>query len=530
MSTQTILRKDLRQFSAFSAAFGEDQTPFSAFIQTPFQSIETLSGQAALKKAGYSAESRAQLVETIRSQTGKSLSEKQTANLELLENEHTFTITTGHQLTLFGGPMFLLYKVLHVVKMAQQFNESQNQFKAVPLFWMASEDHDVDEIRSTTLFNRTLTWETEQKGAVGRFSIDKEYAEVLSTFREFFASKEQCELLKLMADLPVKDYAKHYQYFMTELFSAYGVLVLQPDTPELKHLFVPVIKRELEFQPAFPAVEETNRQLAAAGLKPQAMARGCNLFLLDELGRHRIDPSQNGFTVDGVVYTKEQMLKLAEESPEQFSPNVILRPVYQETILPNLAYIGGGGEMAYWIQLKGVFEAHHTIFPLIQQRNSLMLVDGGTTKRMEKIGWELNRFFHPKEELRKVFLQENDEAQLSMTQLRDDFQTLRLSMISKAKAIDVSLESFAEAETVRMSKQLESFEQRLVKQVKQQHDQSLKAIDAVYDRLFPENELQERYFHWLNFAPNGDYSPLLEQIYEAIDPFEGGLIVVDLKN
>lgn len=529
MSTQTIPRKDLHQFSAFSAAFGEDQAPFSAFIQTPLNSISDLKEQAALKKAQYAPAFRTQLVKTLQQQAGNSLSGSQAANLALLEDENTFTITTGHQLTFFGGPLFLLYKVLHVVKLSAEFNASQQEFKAVPVFWMASEDHDVDEIRSTRLFGKTLTWETTQTGPVGRFRLD-DYSEIAETFKELFASVEGCEILELINDLPSDDYGTHYRQFIQKLFSAFGVLVLQPDTADLKRLFLPVIQRELSEQPSFPAVEAVNKQLIAAGLKPQAMARSCNLFLLDAAGRHRIDPSVNGFTVDGQVYTKEEMQAFAKQHPEQFSPNVILRPVYQETILPNLAYIGGGGEMAYWIQLKGVFDAHGILYPLIQQRNSMTIVDGGTNKRMKKLGWKLERFLGPKEQLRKEFLNENDKGQESTRQLKEYFQRLRLSMIAKAKEIDVSLESFAEAETVRMAKQLEAFEQRLLKQVKQQHEQSLKAIDAVCDRLFPENELQERVLHWLNFAPNGDYSPLLEQIYAATDPFEKDLILVDLEN
>jgi bacillithiol synthase len=185
--------------------------------------------------------------------------------------------------------------------------------------------------------------------------------------------------------------------------------------------------------------------------------------------------------------------------------------------------------MAYWIQLKGVFDLNGVPYPLIQQRNSLLLIDGGTAKRIEKLGWETERFFEPKEKLRKDYLLENDAEQLDFSAIQQEFQALRLSLITKAKEVDSSLESFAEAETVRMSKQLEMIEQRLVKQVKQQHEQALKSIDAVCDRFMPENELQERYFHWLNFAASGDYSSLLVQIHEAIDPFEDGLIVVELK-
>jgi bacillithiol synthase len=527
--TTTISRKALTSFSSFSGAFGQDQTPFSAFIQQPFGSVADLTEQAKRKHQAYASESRTVLTDAIARQLENQLSDTQRSNLDLLRRETTFTITTGHQLTLFGGPLFLLYKVLHVVKLAQSFNESQSEFKAVPVFWLASEDHDFEEIQSAQLFNKNLTWETDQKGPVGRFGMEH-YDLVLDELKAFFTTKEACELLELVKNLPDSDYGTHYQQLMNRLFADFGVLVLQPDDQALKQLFIPVLKREISEQPSLKAVQETNEALQKAGWSPQAQARACNLFLLDATGRHRIDPSTNGFTIDGKTYTKEALLTLAEQQPEAFSPNVILRPVYQETILPNLAYIGGGGEMAYWIQLKGVFEAHNTVYPLIQQRNSLLLIDGGTAKKMEKIGWELSRFFEPKEQLRKAYLLEHDADQLNMETIQAQFQTLRLSMITKAKEIDVSLESFAEAETVRMSKQLEVYEQRLLKQLKQQHEQALKAIDGVCDRFLPGNVLQERALHWLNFAPSGDYSGLLTAIEAAIDPFESDLIVVELKN
>jgi bacillithiol biosynthesis cysteine-adding enzyme BshC len=529
MNTTTISRKTLRQFSAFSAAFGQDQTPFKPFLQRPFTAISDLYQQIQLKQADYSPEKRAVLVAELERQLGNTLSESQRKNLSLLKQQTTFTITTGHQLTLFGGPMFLLYKVLHAVKLSEQFNAESETLKTVPVFWLASEDHDVDEIRSAPLFNRLLTWETTQKGPVGRFSLD-DYRTVLEEFRLLFDKGEDNELLQLLENLPLNDYRTHYQQLMMRLFRDFGVLVIQPDSRELKQLFLPVIQRELKEKAAFQAVQERNAELEKAGLNPQAQARECNLFLLDETGRHRIDPSANGFTVDGKTYTTDELIRFSEQHPEAFSPNVILRPLYQETILPNLVYIGGGGEMAYWIQLKGVFDRYGVIYPLLQQRNSLSLIDSGTAKRMEKLQWETIRFFEPKEQLRKAYLQEHDAGQLDVSIVNEQFENLKLAMIEKARSVDVSLESFAEAETVRMSKQLESYEQRLVKHIKQQHEQALKSIDAICDRFVPSGELQERYFHWLNFAPSGNFRPLLDSLHAAMDPFEGDLIVVELKN
>lgn len=525
MSHTTIVRDKIKQFSSFSKAFG-NQSTFGQFLTAPLGSISDLQVQAKRKQEVYSPETRKNLVRTWKEQIAPYASPGQLENLKLLENEHTFTITTGHQLTLFAGPLYLIYKVLHVVRLSEEFNASQNEYKAVPVFWMASEDHDFDEVKSTHLFNQKLTWESNQTGPVGRFNMN-DFKEVFSSFSTFFEGKETA-INELLAISEKPDYASYLQEFISKLFADFGVLVIQPDSPELKKEFVPVILREISNPLAHEAVLDTNKAIEAAGYKAQANSRACNLFYLKAGERLRIEPTANGLAIDGTVYGKEELEKLVQEEPENFSPNVILRPVYQETILPNLVYVGGGGEMAYWIQLKGVFEVHQTLFPLIQQRVSLQLVDGALKKRMDKLNWPAERFFESKEELKKLFLKENEGDDLDLSVLYAEFDTLRSTMIEKAKSIEATLESFAEAEAVRMKKQLESFEQRLIKQLKQRHEQALQSIDFISERIIPENSLQERYFHWLQFAPSGDYKELLRQIHVEIDPFESGLIVVDL--
>ena len=525
MSHTTIARDKIKQFSSFSQAFGNQRT-FGQFLTAPLSSISDLQAQAKQKKEVYSSETRKNLVRVWKEQIASYASPGQLENLKLLEDESTFTITTGHQLTLFAGPLYLIYKVLHVVRLSEEFNRSQSEYKAVPVFWMASEDHDFDEVRSTHLFNQKLTWESNQTGPVGRFDMN-DFKEVFSQFSAFFEGKETA-INELLAIPEKPDYASYLQEFISKLFAEFGVLVLQPDDHNLKREFVPVVLREISSDLANHAVQNMNKLVEAAGYKPQAHARDCNLFYLKAGERLRIEPTANGLAIDGTVYSKEELTQLIEKEPENFSPNVILRPVYQETILPNLVYVGGGGEMAYWIQLKGVFEVHQTLFPLIQQRVSLQLVDGALKKRMDKLNWPEERFFESKEELKKLFLKENEGDDLDLSVLYAEFNTLRSTMIEKAKSIEATLESFAEAETVRMKKQLESFEQRLVKQLKQRHEQVLQSIDFISERIIPENSLQERYFHWLQFAPSGDYKALLKQIHAEIDPFEQDLIVVDL--
>lgn len=525
MSHTTIARDRIKQFSSFSHAFG-NQSTFGQFLTAPLNSISDLQLQAQKKKEVYSPSTRQNLVQVWNRQISSFASKSQLENLKSLGDENTFTVTTGHQLTLFAGPLYLVYKVLHVVRLSEEFNNSQTAFKAVPVFWMASEDHDFDEVKSTHLFNQKLTWESEQTGPVGRFEMH-DFKEVREQFSAFFAGKET-EINELIAISEKADYAAYLQEFISKLFAEFGVLVLQPDHRDLKREFIPVILREISSPLAHHAVLNANKQIESAGFKPQAQSRDCNLFYLKKGERLRIEPVENGLAIDGKVYSKEELKALVESEPENFSPNVILRPVYQETILPNLVYVGGGGEMAYWIQLKGVFHVHHTLFPLIQQRVSIQLTDGALKKRMDKLNWPDERYFESKEDLKKLFLKENEGDDLDLSILYSQFDTLRSTMIEKAKSIEATLESFAEAETVRMKKQLESFEQRLVKQLKQRHEQVLQSIDFISERIIPENSLQERYFHWLQFAPSGAYMELLNQIHQEIDPFEAELIVIDL--
>lgn len=521
----TIARDKIKQFSSFSHAFG-NQSAFGQFLTKPFDSVSDMYEQAQAKKKVYSSETRKNLVQTWSAQIASFASESQQENLKLLESENTFTVTTGHQLTLFGGPLYLVYKVLHVVRLAETFNASQQEYKAVPVFWMASEDHDFDEVKSTHLFNQKLTWNSTQTGPVGRFGMN-DFQEVHEAFKAFFDGKEN-EISALIAISQKADYASYLQEFLSNLFADFGVLVLQPDAHKLKREFVPVILREISQPLAHQAVLATNKAIEAAGYKPQAQSRDCNLFYLKDGERLRIEPVANGVAIDGKVFSKEELGELVQKEPENFSPNVILRPVYQETILPNLVYVGGGGEMAYWIQLKGVFKVHQTLFPLIQQRISILLQDGTMKKRLDKLNWSVERFFQPKDILKKMFLAENEGDDLNLSALFESFETLRAEMIDKAKSIEATLESFAEAEAVRMKKQLESFEQRLIKQLKQRHEQTLQSIDFISERVIPENSLQERYFHWLQFAPSGEYKQLLQNIYQASDPFETELVVIDL--
>lgn len=516
----SISRKEIAQFSAFSADFHQ-QTSFVSWLNRPFNALEDLHAQAEEKKHQYTKEQRQTLLEVLKEQT-KQPTTAQLKNLNLLKEEGTFTVTTGHQLTLFGGPIYLVYKVLHAVKLAELFNAQSYAEKVVPIFWMASEDHDFEEIQTAHLFNKQVLWDQPGGGAVGRRSTQG-LPEVISELSALFEGKET--IIQQLLSIPVsKHYGDYFQDLMQLLFADFGVLILNPDDKRLKQYFVPVMERELLTECSFDAVQKTNQNLLANGLKPQANARAINLFYLKNGERLRVESLNGKVIIDGEILDQKDAVSLMKNEPESFSPNVILRPVYQETILPNLAYIGGGGEMAYWIQLKGVFDAHNTLFPLLQQRFSGVLVDEGTMKKLEKNNLRLSDFVAGKDVLRKRVLSELAGDDLDVSGIEAAFEQLKEEVISKSKSIDVSLESWAEAEMVRMRKQVEQMEQRFVKTLKQRNEQVLKVIDQTAERLYPLGGLQERYYHWLHFCPSGAFDELFKQIYSELDPFEAKLV------
>lgn len=528
MSKQIIPRKLTNAFSSFSVSFSEGHQKFQQFLKRPNVTVASLVEQAVEKSRNYSKEKREVLVETLKLQLKDIASEKQLQNLDKLSDEHTVTITTGHQLTLFGGPMYFVYKALHTVRLTEEFNRNQSEFQAVPIFWLASEDHDFEEVKGTYLFQQNLSWETEQNGAVGRFEMDG-FDAVFEQFKDQFKNDTLHAAFAVFNETTTSEnYAALYQRFLTVLFADFGLIVIQPDEKALKAEFKQVIERELLENVSFDALQRQNEELMEAEISPQAHGRKINLFYLGYGGRHRIEVTSSGFSINGIVWEKERLQQEVEQNPHEFSPNVILRPVYQETILPNICYIGGGAEMNYWLQLVQVFEEHTTIFPLLMQRVSMHLIDKTTRKKIEKIGWEDLRFFEHKDELRKAYLLEKGGDQIDFSEVRATFELLREKMVLRAKQIDVSLESFAEAESVRIEKQIETYEQKIIKHLKNQHEQALKQIDAIGDKFIKDGELQERKFHWLNFTRMSELDQFLQFLHEEINPFEQNLILLDV--
>ena len=337
-----------------------------------FPSLENFGAQVQEKKASYAYESRKILVSVLKQQYSKiSITSITQQNIELLLNSNTYTITTGHQLNLFTGPLYFLYKIISTINLTKELQAKYPNYNFVPIYWMATEDHDFEEINSFNFKGRKFNWNTATSGAVGRLSTEgldhffEVYANELGTSANAISLKKLFE----SAYLQHKTLTEATRYIVNELFGESGLVILDADNQNLKRLFTPYMKEELVFQISHKKVLETTEKLKEYTI--QVNPREINLFYLEDNIRERILFENGKYKVNNtkIVFTKSEILELLENHPEKFSPNVILRPLYQEVILPNLGYVGGGGEIAYWLELNSFFDAVKVTFPILLLRN-----------------------------------------------------------------------------------------------------------------------------------------------------------------
>ena len=346
-------------------------------------------------------------------------------NIDLLQKENTFTVTTGHQLCIFTGPLYVLYKIISTINLAKSLKEKYPTYHFVPVYWMASEDHDFEEINHVHLFNKKIEWKLDAKGTSGNLPTDT-IVDVLKELKEIIGDTEQAKQLEHLFEksyLFNSSLADAMRALVNELFGKYGLVIVDGDNHELKKTFIPVMEEELLKQTSFELVTATSTALENLKYKPQVNPRQLNLFFLEEEMRERIikTPTEDYEVVNtDLKFTKEFIIDLLHTQPERFSPNVVLRPVYQETVLPNLAYVGGPGELSYWLQYKSLFNHHQVHYPALVLRSMALVLDAGSYKKMQSLGFSFKDLFKPYDELVKQFIAENTETKVDFaTELQD---------------------------------------------------------------------------------------------------------------
>lgn len=469
-----------------------------------FPSIENVKEQLEEKSKNYPVENRIILEAALfRQNQDFDLSLASLNNIKLLRQENTFTITTGHQLNLFTGPLYFIYKIASTLNLCKALSKQYPNYNFVPIYWMATEDHDFEEINHFKFKGKKIVWNTTSDGPVGRLSTQGIEA-IYETFSTELGLGDNATYLK---ELFAKAYLNHSnladatRYLVNELFKNEGLVILDGDDIELKKLFIPTIKDELLHQTSHKKVIETIQNFE---YEVQVNPREINLFYIEDYLRERIILENGKYKINNttIEFSTNEIVALTEKSPEKFSPNVILRPLYQECILPNLGYIGGGGEIAYWLELKAMFEVHNITFPMLILRNSAVIATEKQMKKAAKLNLTWADLFSKQIDLTHSKTKEFSQFKIDFSEQKNRLQQQFESLHQIAFQTDQSFIGAVKAQEAKQIKGLDNLEKRLLKAEKRVHSEKLEQITRLQNELFPKESLQERQLNFAEFYLN----------------------------
>lgn len=481
-----------------------DQHPGLQQFYNRFPSLESFGDQIKEKSASYPKAHRKALMESLLEQyKGLEASKATVTNLKLLQNENTFTVVTGHQLNLFTGPLYFLYKIISTINLTRQLKEHYPGKHFVPVYWMATEDHDFDEINYFNFQGRKLQWNRKEGGAVGRMDTNGLEA-VWEALKENLGpgnNARDLEFLFKAAYLEHDTLAGATRYLANELFGPYGLVIIDGDDPGLKRLMIPIIEKDLLENTTHKEVTRTIGDLKKleTPYKVQVNPRKVNYFYLTDGVRERLEERNGRYHVlnTDLDFSQEEILKELNTHPERFSPNVITRPIYQEVILPNLCYIGGGGELAYWLQLKSAFDTLHVPFPVLLLRNSVLMISKKQVKKIEKLDLQMADLFLKQSVFINKRIRNISNVDIDFSEQKDLLEKQFEDLYTLAKKTDKSFLGAVKAQEIKQKKGLDKLEKRLLKAQKRKLKDEVERMTALQDQLFPGKSLQERQ---LNFS------------------------------
>jgi bacillithiol biosynthesis cysteine-adding enzyme BshC len=490
-----------------------------------FPSLEAFKGQIADKEREFPISHRVRVSEVLSQQYAElKASDATLEHIESLKDSKTFTVVTGHQLNLFTGPLYFAYKILCAVKLAAELTEAYPDCRFVPVYWMATEDHDFEEINHFNFRGKNIHWNREAEGGVGRMDL-KGLEAVYETFSADLGPGKRADALRELfknAYLEQNDLAAATRYLANELFGAFGLVIIDGDEPGLKELLIPHIEKDVFDNLGYRSVSKSIDKLQElpGDYHIQVNPREINYFYLLDGLRNRLVAHEDGFGVvdSDLFFTEKALKKELREHPERFSPNVITRPLYQEVILPNLCYIGGGGELAYWLELKAYFEASEVGFPILLLRNSALLMTRKQQAKLEKLQLDITDLFLDSDRLIEKRVREISEISIDFTPQREHLKKQFKDLYSLAGKTDKSFLGAVKAQEVKQLNGLDRLEKRLLKAQKRKLKDSVSRVRDLQDSLFPGGSLQERSRNfsefYLDMGPSlfenllGGFSPL----------------------
>ena len=474
---------------------------------------------SAAQNRSFSKESRGVLVAQLNAQYANDIaSDEVKKNILSLQSESSFTVVTGHQICSAGGPLYLIYKIFSAIRITQELNASQSEFHFVPVYWMATEDHDIEEIRHFHWGNEKVEHAAEFEGIAGELPTEEFLSwlkgkRVEGKFNDIGLSE-----LFIQA-YSKKNFTEATRYWVNELLGEYGVVCIDGNDSALKALASGLFEKEIQEKFVFSEVSKTNLEIENFGYNPNIQPRYFNLFWLKNVTGHitrkRLDLKGEVFQTSDTEehFTSEDLMQIRNE----LSPNVLLRPLYQETILPNIVYIGGPSELGYWLQLKNAFAAAELQMPLLAHRLSMVLVRKRDLDFVAKNKLDIAELLQEKlHEAQKKMLGAMNVKSFATEceETSKNFENIR----NYIAEVDSSLVGWISAEEKKQMDQWNAIEQKIKKAIKNKEEVKFSQLEKFFAFTNPNHIPQERIFSLLYATEIVGWNNLKE-VLEQIDPF-----------
>jgi bacillithiol biosynthesis cysteine-adding enzyme BshC len=452
--------------------------------------------------------------------------------IEKIVRDRACAVVTGQQVGLFSGPLYTIYKALTAIKLRDELNR-KGLGSVLAVFWLASDDHDLAEIDHVTLVDkenrlqeiRCPTPSTESKIPVSDILLPSEVGDCLRQLRDLTLDTEfKAEIIGALSEAyaPGRSYVEAFARWMTRLFKSRGLIFIDASHPRLKDMGKDVFYREIAGEsPSTRQAVAASERLRQAGYEAQIpLHEGILNLFYAERERHAVQWKDGTFGIKGMpaLKTKDALVALAREKPFLFSPNVLLRPLYQDALLPTVAYIGGPAEIAYFAQMKGVYEAFGLPMPVIYPRKNLTIVEKKIDHILKKYNLEIPDIWRNAPGIVGEITKDEipDSVRAALRLVRENFERDFTSLRAEVLAFESGLGEATDLARGKMNQQLNFMEKKTLQAAKKRNEIAIRQVHKAVDNLFPNQRLQERVFNIVPFLIK--YGPgFMDRLDLAID-------------
>jgi len=475
--------------------------------------------------------------------------EQTASNIELLRKEDTFAVVTGQQVGLYTGNLYTMYKTITAVKLAKNLKERFPQFNFVPVFWLESEDHDLEESNHINIINNQNELvrigfesdetlgddETSRKSSKPVGSI--KFGEMINSINEQLRSSLlDTDFKNKIMDVVTScykegnDYKTSFALMLNKLVGDYGIVFIDPSDTEVKKLLMPVFEKELRTSPRMCENIITTSAEIEKHYDLQVKPKVINLFFLHNENRLAIEPREGGkYALKNSKrrFENEEMFQTLQENPELFSPNVVLRPICQDYLLPTVAYIGGPAEISYFAQLKPAYTHYELTMPVIFPRASVSVIEGKISKFMNNYDVKFEDIFHRNLLVSKVVEKLSEvKVEDEISKFTDDLNKIFYDMKNMTAKVDQSLLNTIDNMKERLKQNIDMLKNKLINSQAKKSEVTTGQIDKVTNNIYPNENLQERIINITYFLNKYDFT-FIKKLYHEIDPLNFNHQVID---